>query len=214
MECFMQQKRSLVSNQTRNNWLIDAGLFTSALAASISGVYFLFLPSNGYQGGRNPWHNIQILFDRHTWDNLHTWTGVVMIAAALIHLVIHWKWVVNMTRRMFNELTGHSFSMNPRGRWNLILNLVVALSFILTAASGIYFLFFSTQGRTAGPQILLTSAAWDLLHTWAGTILIASAIVHFAIHWRWVVNVSGKLIRQAWTSGPAARPGLRSENSI
>lgn len=199
----MHQKRSSLSTQTRNNWLIDAGLFVSALAASISGIYFLFLPSNGFQGGRNPWHNVQILFSRHTWDDLHTWTGVAMIAIALFHIVIHWKWIVNMARRMFNELTGRSTSLNSRGRWNLILNLVVALSFLLTAASGIYFLFFPTQGHTAGPQILLTSTAWDLVHTWAGVILIASAIVHFAIHWRWVVNVSGKLVRNIWSGWPA-----------
>ena len=210
----MQRKRSFVSTQTRNNWLIDTGLFISALAASISGIYFLFLPSNGYQGGRNPWHNIQILFARHTWDDLHTWTGVAMIAIALIHLVIHWKWVTNMTRRMFKELTGRATSMNPRGRLNLVLNLIVAISFLLTAASGIYFLFFPTQGHIAGPQVLLPSTTWDLLHTWAGVILIASAIVHFVIHWRWVVNVSGKVFRQAWPGRTAAQPSLHSERSI
>jgi hypothetical protein len=40
--------------KTRNNWLIDACLFIGALVASITGMYFLFLPVGGYQGGRNP----------------------------------------------------------------------------------------------------------------------------------------------------------------
>jgi hypothetical protein len=214
MEYVMQQKRISLSTQTRNNWLIDTSLFASIITASISGIYFLFLPSNGYQGGRNPWHNMQILFTRHTWDDLHTWAGLAMIAAALIHAVIHWKWFVSMARRTFNGLTGRSASLNSRGRWNMILNLVVALSFLLTAASGIYFLFFPTHGHTAGPQILLTSSTWDLVHTWAGVTLIASAIMHFAIHWLWVTNVSGRLARQIWPDSPTAHPNLHNDSSI
>jgi hypothetical protein len=78
-----------VSKQTQKNWWIDAALFGSALIAILSGIYFLFVPSVGFQGGRNRFYNFQFLFDRHTWDNLHTWGSIAMIAAALIHLIIH-----------------------------------------------------------------------------------------------------------------------------
>ena len=69
-----------VSKQTQKNWWVDAALLFSAVAAALSGIYFLFLPS-GYQGGRNPLYNIQILFSRQTWDDLHTWTGVPPVGA-------------------------------------------------------------------------------------------------------------------------------------
>jgi hypothetical protein len=85
--------RGSVSSQTRNNWLIDAVLLAGALTAAITGVYFLFLPTGGYQGGRNPMYGVTILFDRHTWDVLHTWFGALMIGAAAIHLTAHWGWV-------------------------------------------------------------------------------------------------------------------------
>ena len=55
-----------ISTQTRNNWLIDAGLALSAVTAMISGIYFLYLPVGGYQGGRNPMYGVHILFERHT----------------------------------------------------------------------------------------------------------------------------------------------------
>ena len=87
-----------VSKQTQKNWGIDAVLFSSAVVAALSGIYFLLLPSGGFQGGRNPMYNIQILFARQTWDGLHTWGGVAMIAAAIVHLTIHWSWVVGMAR--------------------------------------------------------------------------------------------------------------------
>ncbi len=103
-----------ISKQTQKNWWIDAALFTSAIAAALSGIYFLFLPSGGYQGGRNPFYNVTILFSRSTWDDLHTWGGVAMIAAAIIHLAIHWPWVVSMARRTWKGLTGKGGGMNAR----------------------------------------------------------------------------------------------------
>ncbi len=90
-----------VSKQTQKNWWIDAALFGSAIVAMLSGTYFLYLPSGGFQGGRNTLYNIQVLFSRSTWDDLHTWGGVIMIAAAIIHLSVHWQWVVSMARRIW-----------------------------------------------------------------------------------------------------------------
>ena len=183
-----------VSKQTQQNWWIDAALFIGAVVSALSGIYFLFLPSGGYQGGRNPLYNIQILFARQTWDDLHTWGGVAMIIAAIVHLGIHWSWVVNMTRRAWRELNGKCGCMNARGRWNLILNTIVALSFVSTALSGVYFLFVPGGRWVADPLILFTRTTWDLIHTWAGVVLTAAAILHFVIHWKWVTKVTSKMI--------------------
>jgi hypothetical protein len=183
----------IVSKQTQKNWWIDAALFISAVIAALSGIYFLFLPTGGFQGGRNPLYNIQILFTRQTWDDLHTWGGVAMIAAAVIHLTIHWKWVTSMARRTWNELTGKCGCLNPRGRWNLILNTVVAISFILTAISGVYFLFVTSGRWAAVPMFVFTRTTWDMIHTWAGVSLIVAVSIHLAIHWKWVTKVTRKM---------------------
>ena len=204
--------KTTISKQTQKNWWIDLALFSSAVIAALSGIYFLFLPSNGFQGGRNPLYNLQVLFSRQTWDDLHTWGGVVMIAAALIHLMIHWSWVVNMTRRIWRELTGQGTSMNGRGRWNLLLNIGVAVSFVLTAVSGVYFLFVPGGRWAADPLFLFTRATWDLLHTWAGVALISVALIHFVIHWKWVTKVSHKMIAMAFPSQRVAQP-VSVENS-
>jgi hypothetical protein len=195
----------MVSKQTQKNWWIDLALFSSAAIAFLSGIYFLYLPSGGYQGGRSPYYNLQILFSRQTWDDLHTWGGVTMIAAAIIHIAIHWSWVVNMTRRIWNELTGRCGCMNARGRWNLILNAVVALSFSLTALSGIYFLFVQGGRWAVDPMILFPRSTWDLIHTWAGATLIGAAVIHFAIHWKWVTKVTRKMLALL-TPGSVSQP--------
>jgi hypothetical protein len=195
-----------VSKQTQKNWWVDAALFSSAIIAALSGIYFLFFPSGGFQGGRNPLYNVQVLFSRQTWDDLHTWGGVAMIVAATIHLAIHWQWVVGMLRRTWKEWTGQCGCMNAHGRWNLILNAIVALSFVLTALSGVYFLFVPGGRWSADPMILFTRATWDFVHTWASVTLISAAILHFAIHWKWVTKVTRKMVEMMSPSLPVKQP--------
>jgi membrane protein implicated in regulation of membrane protease activity len=170
------------------NWLIDAGVFTSAVVAAVSGIYFLFLPTGGYRGGRNPYYGITVLFDRHTWDDLHTWFGVAMIAIVAIHLAIHWQWVVAMPKRACSALAGKSCGLS-KGSWlNISVDAAVALGFILAAVSGLYFLF-----EPAKRAFIFTSTTWDLIHTWSGVVMIAAAVIHLAIHWRWVVKVTTRM---------------------
>jgi hypothetical protein len=188
-----------VSKQTRDNWLIDSFLAVSAVLALISGIYFLFFPVGGYQGGRNPYYGIRILFERHTWDDIHTWTGVLMIAILLIHIPMHWYWVVNMTRRTLRELFSRDRNLNSRSRFNVFINFMVGITFILTALSGVYLLFVPGGPGSAvyDPALLFSRVTWDLIHTWSGTALIIAGLVHFAIHWKWVVKVTRKVLKLA-----------------
>ncbi len=106
----MDNKKS-VTSLTRNNWLMDFGLFLTAIVTVLSGVYFLFLPDGGFKGGRNPLYGIRILFLRETWEWLHTWIGLAMVVIALVHIIFHWKWVKSMFKRV---TTGASAQLNPR----------------------------------------------------------------------------------------------------
>ena len=196
--------KKTVSTQTRNNWLIDAALLISALLASISGIYFLFFPSGGYQGGRNPSANMILLFSRATWDLLHTWSSVIMISVVAIHFVIHWKWIVSMSQRVLKEITNRCGCLNRRGKFNVAIDALVAGSFLLTALSGIYFLFFPGHGFESTTTLLFSRTTWDLIHTWSAVTMIAAAAVHFAIHWQWAIKVTRRVF------GIAAQPGIQT----
>jgi hypothetical protein len=193
LEIQMAKTRS-VSNQTRNNWLIDVALLLGAIVATFTGIYFLFLPVGGYQGGRNPMYNVTILFQRQIWDNLHTWFGLLMIIAATTHIVVHWNWIANMTKRAIQELTSKERRFNTRSRFNVGINLLVGLSFLVTAITGIYLLFFPGGNHgIADPLFLFNRATWDLIHTWGAIILVVAAVLHFSIHWGWVRKVTVKI---------------------
>ena len=187
--------KSGVSNRTRNNWLVVILLIISSLVTILSSIYFLFLPNGGYQGGRNPYFGIVILFSRSTWDLIHTWAGVIMIAIAAIHIPLHWGWIVSMTKRIFKIVLGQSKGMNAGGQFNLLINGLIGISGLLATISGMYFLFFpGGHGANTNVPWIFSRGTWDVIHTWSGVIMIAAGILHFYIHWRWVTKVTGKLL--------------------
>jgi len=200
-------KKITMSSQTRANWLIDLTVLVGGLLASLSGIYFMFLPSGGYQGGRNPMYGVTLLFDRHTWDDLHTWTGIAMIVAAVVHFAIHWQWVKTMTRRIVNAITTKGSGLSRGATLNVIVDATVAISFLLTAVSGLYFFIWPSEGAGISRVILFNSATWDLIHTWAFVIMVGAILIHFWIHWRWVTNVTSRFFlapwqRPEWTKSP------------
>lgn len=198
-----------ISPETRNRWWVDLFLLSSAIISALSGIYFLFLPTGGYKGGTNPFYNIQIIFTRTTWEDLHDWAGIVMIVVAALHIPLHWSWFVNIARRMVKEIKGTSEKMSARGRFNVWVNLTVALSFLVTALTGLYFFLVpgASHGSGADPLWLFNRTTWDLIHTWSSVVLISAAILHFAIHWKWVTKVTAKILRYF---SPSARS--RSNN--
>ena len=81
------------------NVVVDATVAIGFTLAAVSGVCFLFVPGSG--GAVDP----LFIFSRTTWDLIHTWSGVAMIIAAVIHFVIHWNWVTKVTAKVFRSLS-------------------------------------------------------------------------------------------------------------
>jgi hypothetical protein len=188
--------KGTVSFLTKRNWILDIGLFLTGIAAIVSGIYFLIFPDGGYKGGRNPYYGIQIIFEREGWEWMHTWISLGMIAIAMIHLIFHWKWVVGTFKRIATSIKERKSLINAGSRQNIVVNGLLAVSFVICAASGVYLLLVpELKGNlTVDPMILFSRTTWDLLHTWSGVAFIASALFHFVIHWGWVTKVTRKIV--------------------
>lgn len=92
-------------SKTKLNYLLDAVIALAFVLSALTGIVFLFAGSGGYQGGRNPNFRTEMLgISREIWSDLHTWVSLVMIGGVVIHLVLHWDWIVCMTKRMVREL--------------------------------------------------------------------------------------------------------------
>jgi hypothetical protein len=186
-----------ISPQTRNNWLIDTALFGSAILMSISGILSLSIPKGGFQRGHNLVATDYLWLSQRTLDSIHTWAGLTLIAVALVHLLIHRKWVVSSARRLVKEWRGQCECMNPRGRFNILLNVVVLVSFTLAAVSGLYLMFVHGGRSAIDSTLLLSRSSLNLIHTWTGMIWIVAAVVHFVIHWKWVNKVTRRMLQPA-----------------
>ena len=88
-------------NEARLNYLLDAVIGLAFLLSGATGVAFLLMGSGGYQGGRNAGFATALLgLSRGTWSDLHTWASLVMITGIVVHVALHWKWIVGMTKKM------------------------------------------------------------------------------------------------------------------
>jgi asparagine N-glycosylation enzyme membrane subunit Stt3 len=93
--------KEIKMNKARLNYTLDAVIGVAFAISAVTGMAFLLMGSGGYQGGRNPNFRTALLgISREAWNDLHTWASMVMIAGVVVHLVLHWKWIVCVTKQM------------------------------------------------------------------------------------------------------------------
>jgi hypothetical protein len=74
-----------------------------SLAETLSGFILSFaLPSGSGRGSQGLTY---LGLTRHTWVDMHDWMAIALVVIVLVHMVIHWKWVVRMTRQVFVQRT-------------------------------------------------------------------------------------------------------------
>jgi hypothetical protein len=85
------------------NYLLALIMALLALAQAVSGfVLWVVLPrGGGFQGGRG--EESAFIWIRDGWINLHDWTAVALVVIVLVHITLHWGWIVRMTRSYFRQ---------------------------------------------------------------------------------------------------------------
>ncbi len=100
------------------NFLVDlvlAGLFVTLLATGY--VMKFVLPP-----GTHPFLRLWGL-NRHGWGDVHFWVSVSLVGILLVHLGLHWQWVVSMARSTLLAARGAPTHLVRTG----VLTLVVAV---------------------------------------------------------------------------------------
>lgn len=141
----------LKSSSTLRNLIVDATIFVAFLAAT----------------------------DPHaTGQTIHEWLGLAFGAGIITHLLLHWKWIVNVVRRFFTRLPGQV-------RLNSILNslLFIAMTLIIFSGLMISKVVLSTFGLTGQHD-----GIWRVVHTTATNAALIVVGLHVALHWKWIVN--------------------------
>gem|GEM_PF-320837 len=169
------------------NYLVDAIIAAAFIVATFTGILFL-LPSSliGILGSGEPG---MLGVSMATWNTLHEWSALAMIAGVIVHLVLHWRWVVNMTRCALRGAARRNRTLT-----NYVLDIVIAVAFVVATFTGILFLLPSSLIGILGsgePGMLgVSMATWNTLHEWSSLAMIGGAIVHVVLHWGWVVKMT------------------------
>src|SRR5690554_1301874 len=94
-------------NRSVLNLAIDAIAAVVMLAMIATGVLLRFTLPPGSGHDRTLWQ-----LTRHQWGDLHFWLALAVVAIILVHLWLHWTWVVATARRC----AGRVGSPTPRTR--------------------------------------------------------------------------------------------------
>lgn len=84
--------------RTTTYLIVDLVIGALFVLETLSGLVMMFVLTGGYQGGRNPGYGRTLILDRHGWETLHAWGGLLMAAMVLLHVIMHWRWIVGMAR--------------------------------------------------------------------------------------------------------------------
>ncbi|MFN8458750.1 MAG: DUF4405 domain-containing protein [Anaerolineae bacterium] len=113
-----------------------------------------------------------------TGEAAHEWLGVGLAAAFIIHILLHWEWVIVITRRFFQKIKSEP-------RINYLLNAGLFICFTTIIFSGLMI------SRSVLPFFGLEAADtpfWKMLHLTAADISLWLVALHVALHWRWIVE--------------------------
>jgi cytochrome b subunit of formate dehydrogenase len=87
-------------DKNKINYIIDFLMTVSFIFVAISGlVIFFFLPSGVRQGGWQEFWGIE----KNVWTDIHNWSGIVFVVLVLLHFILHWQWLVCMTKNIFSN---------------------------------------------------------------------------------------------------------------
>jgi len=84
-------------NRTRLNYWIDIGLAISFFTCFITGL--IKWPGLIKLIGTSAYRTLHV----RNISLLHDWSGLIMGLLVIIHLALHWKWIVVVTKSMFKK---------------------------------------------------------------------------------------------------------------
>ena len=82
------------------NYILFVFLLVLGLIQAISGFLLWLVIPGGHRGFGIGQISGDYLWSRYTWIEIHDWTAIALVVVVIIHIILHWKWIVYMTKRM------------------------------------------------------------------------------------------------------------------
>lgn len=131
---------------------------------------------------------------RSSGIRVHEWLAIALSAAIVVHLLLNWSWVVDVTRRLLRlRLNGSAL--------NYMLNWCLFTDGVLVVLSGL--MISEVVVPTLGLS-LPTSLSWRGLHELSTNVFLALLGLHVAMHWNWIVSTVRRIFNPNGSKGVSA----------
>jgi len=81
-------------------YAVDVFIFFAGLLCALSGFVLMAEGEGGYRGGRNPGFSSALGLSRPTWETLHEASGIAVTIGVIVHVWLHWRWILQMTKAL------------------------------------------------------------------------------------------------------------------
>lgn len=123
---------------------------------------------------------------RSSGITIHEWLATSLIAVLIVHLLLSWDWITQITRRFVGKI-------NTQSRLNYILNWSLFIDGAVIMLSG--FMISESLIPSLGIQ-WPRNFAWRGLHEFSTNLFILLLGLHTALHWGWVVDTFKRYVFQ------------------
>ncbi len=115
---------------------------------------------------------------------VHEWLGAAFGIALIYHMMLHWKWITSVTRRLFKKLPTIQ-------RVRYVVNLALFIAMVVVVITG----FWISESLMATIGLPTTNSHFfHELHHVSAELVPLLVGVHLALDWKWIVNNTKKFV--------------------
>jgi len=97
-----------INNKSNANFIIDALMFLAMMALAGTGFVRKFILLSGSASKALYGYKVHMTllgFDRDAWSIIHLYTGYFILALLLLHIILHWKQIKIMCKKLISQNT-------------------------------------------------------------------------------------------------------------
>jgi len=125
----------------------------------------------------------------------HEYLSVIFAVPIIIHLLLNWRWIVNVLQRFFKKLPGQT-------RFNQLWDIFLFILMVEVTVSGI--LISEALLPALGIEIT-NDPFWVAVHNTTANIFLVLMGVHLAMHWKWITHTFKRVVSRRSSTAAAAK---------
>ncbi len=122
-----------------------------------------------------------------TGNFIHEWLSLALILPLVVHLLMHWQWLVNIPKKLFSP------KLALKIRINILLNGLLYLSLLLVMLSGV---MISKDALPTLGLFITRDHFWNAIHHLSTNYLLGFIGVHIAMHIYWITRQTKSIFRK------------------